>query len=315
MSGTSDGQTDNFNGTLWSQQSYFDFLGEHSITWSGYYQKDPWALFYFEDTNTPANSVHMREMKHFFEDLQQENLQQFSFLQPQMLTHLTPPNWQHPDASVKEGERLIKSVYEAIRNSTYWEKVAFIITYDEHGGFYDHVTPPQVGIPSPDGIVASDGFTFDRLGIRVPVVLISPWVQKGFVEHRARGPKLSSEYDHTSIIATCNKIFNITDQMTDRTAWAGTFEHLFSQTDQPRKDCPMKLPDIEPWTTEDLANQWVKPLNEHMQIQIQFYCIHNNHNLETCGKSIKNQLQASLFLERESKIFLAKLASQHLNQF
>lgn len=85
-----------------------------------------------------------------------------------MNTHKTPPNWQHPDASVKEGERFIKAVYEAIRNSPYWEQTAFLITYDEHGGFYDHVTPPQHGIPSPDGIVASDGFQFNRLGIRIP---------------------------------------------------------------------------------------------------------------------------------------------------
>lgn len=70
MSGTSDGQVENFNGTLWSQQSYFDFLTEHDISWSGYYQEDPWALFYFEDTNTPRNSIHMHEMDQFFSDIQ-----------------------------------------------------------------------------------------------------------------------------------------------------------------------------------------------------------------------------------------------------
>ena len=88
-----------------------------------------------------------------------------------MNTHRSPPDWQHPDASVQEGERLIKSVYEALRNSSYWEKSVLIITYDEHGGFYDHVTPPQEGIPSPDGVVAPDGFTFNRLGIRIPTGL------------------------------------------------------------------------------------------------------------------------------------------------
>lgn len=307
MSGTSDGVTTNFNGTLWSQQSYFDFLTQHSISWSGYYQQDPWALFYFQDTNTPQNLVHMHELDKFYDDLDNGNLNQFSFLQPQMNTHKTPPDWQHPDASVKEGERLIKSVYEALRNSSYWEKSALFITYDEHGGFYDHVTPPQVGVPSPDGIVATDGFTFNRLGIRVPMVVVSPWVEQGTVEHRARGPHVTSQYEHCSIIATCNKIFGISDQMTNRTAWAGTFEHLFTQMESPRTDCPEKLPELEPWTLDELREQWGKPLNDHLEIQIRFYCKFNKRNMKTCGRGIRNQLEASLFIERESNYFLQNL--------
>ena len=69
MSGTSDGVDTNFNGTLWSQQSYFNFLSQHNISWNGYYQIDPWALFYFEDTNTPEASLHMHEIEQFFYDL------------------------------------------------------------------------------------------------------------------------------------------------------------------------------------------------------------------------------------------------------
>ena len=69
MSGTSNGATSNFNGTLWSQQSYFDFLTQHSISWRGYYEQDPWALFYFEDTNVAPNSLNMHEMKQFFKDI------------------------------------------------------------------------------------------------------------------------------------------------------------------------------------------------------------------------------------------------------
>lgn len=219
-----------------------------------------------------------------------------------MDTYATPPNWQHPDASVKLGEQLIKDVYEALRNSNYWNNTALIITYDEHGGFYDHVTPPQIAIPSPDGINSADGFNFQRLGVRVPTVLISPWVSKGYVEHRARGPQLSSEYDHTSIIATCNKIFGITDSMTDRSDWAGTFEHLFSENN-PRIDCPSELQELETWTLEDLRRQWQKPLNDHMELQILFYCTQNNRDLSTCGKGIKNQLEASIFIRAEVEHF------------
>lgn len=88
-------------------------------------------------------------------------------------------NDQHPAHSIKEGERLIKNVYEALRNGPLWNETLFIINYDEHGGFYDHVPPPQVDIPSPDGIKNVVGFKFERLGIRVPMLAISPWIEKG----------------------------------------------------------------------------------------------------------------------------------------
>lgn len=88
-------------------------------------------------------------------------------------------NDQHPDHSVREGERLMKNVYEALRKSPKWNETLFIITYDEHGGFYDHVSPPQEGVPSPDGKDNIYGFDFKRLGLRVPTILISPWIEKG----------------------------------------------------------------------------------------------------------------------------------------
>lgn len=137
-----------------------------------------------------------------------------------------PPTWQHPDALITEGERLIKSIYEALRKSIVWESLAFIITYDEHGGFYDHVAPPQTGVPSPDGIPASNGFQFDRLGIRIPTVLVSPWVAKQSVIHKptSGGP----HFDATAMIATSNKIFGIEGHLHARDAWVGTFENVFS---------------------------------------------------------------------------------------
>jgi hypothetical protein len=69
MSGTSDGVVTNFNGTLWGQQSYFDFLTQHNVTWRGYYQVDPWALWYFQDVNTPENSKNLLPLRQFYKDL------------------------------------------------------------------------------------------------------------------------------------------------------------------------------------------------------------------------------------------------------
>ena len=82
-------------------------------------------------------------------------------------------------ASVLEGERLMKNVYESLRQGPKWNSTLYVLTYDEHGGFYDHVPPPQEGVPNPDGINTTKGFTYERLGIRIPTIAISPWIEKG----------------------------------------------------------------------------------------------------------------------------------------
>ena len=92
-----------------------------------------------------------------------------------------PANDDHPSHDVSEGQKFVKKVYEALRASPQWNEILFIIIYDEHGGFYDHVPTPVTGVPSPDDIVgpAPYNFKFDRLGVRVPAFLISPWIEPG----------------------------------------------------------------------------------------------------------------------------------------
>jgi phospholipase C len=83
-------------------------------------------------------------------------------------------------ANFSNAEKLLKTVYESLRKSDYWNESLLIVTYDEHGGFYDHVSPPVDDVPRPDENVAEYGvFNFTQLGVRVPVLLISPWVEKG----------------------------------------------------------------------------------------------------------------------------------------
>jgi phospholipase C len=302
MSGTSNGAIDNFNGTLWSQQSYFNFLSTHKVSWRAYYQDDPWAIMYFQDMHEASNHQYVGELTQFFTDIKAGTLAQFTVLQPRMTSVHGAPTWQHPDASVKAGEALYKQIYETLRASPFWEKLAFIITYDEHGGFYDHVAPPQDGVPSPDGVLAPNKFGFDRLGIRLPTLVISPWIPKNSVVGEPTGPTATSQYDSTSIIATVNKIFNITEHLTKRDAWSGTFEKLFFQLSTPRTDCPMTLPDVPETTAEELETIRNLPLNDHIATQVQFYCKFNNHG-EDCGKDITNQLQASQFILKEVDAF------------
>ncbi|RZC92143.1 hypothetical protein C5167_028032 [Papaver somniferum] len=125
----------------------------------------------------------------------------------------------------------------------------FIITYDEHGGFYDHFPTPTVGVPSPDGLVGSDTykFQFDRLSVRVPTIMISPWIERGTVVHKPSRP------DPTSIPARVKKIFSLNEILTKRDAWASTFESVISRN-TPRTDCPVTLPDpqkIRPREVDD----------------------------------------------------------------
>lgn len=88
---------------------------------------------------------------------------------------------EHPPANIQRGQLLAKRVLDALAsNPTVWKKSVFIIAYDEHGGFYDHVVPPEAC--EPDGDRPPD-YKFDRLGIRTPLFIASPWTKPGYVSH------------------------------------------------------------------------------------------------------------------------------------
>jgi phospholipase C len=148
---------------------------------------------------------------------------------------------------VIEGEKFIKRIYEAIRKSPKWNETLFLLTYDEHGGFADHVPPPSIGVPAPDDNKAPNGFAFDRLGVRVPTVAISPWIKKGTIIHdsiEGEKPTPTSAFDSTSIMATTNILLGLNniEPLGKRMAWANTFATIFDELDEPRSDCPIKLP-------------------------------------------------------------------------
>jgi len=115
-------------------------------------------------------------------------------------------NSQHPANSVALGEALIKTVYETIRNSPHWNQSMLIITWDEHGGLFDHVTPPPAariptGSPPKDIQGKAYGFMFDQYGPRVPAVVISPWCPQNMIEHRP--------LEHSFIPATIEQLFGL----------------------------------------------------------------------------------------------------------
>jgi phospholipase C len=143
-----------------------------------------------------------------------------------------PPTWAGP------GEAFVNKVYNAlVSNAEAWKKTLLIITFDEHGGTYDHVDPGwNKDIEPGDGKFGSDGFRFDRYGVRVPTILVSPWIPEGTV-FRSLDPVL--RYDHTSVIATLLKWRGVDPAnagLWDRVKHAPTFEGVLA--DEPRSDVP-----------------------------------------------------------------------------
>ena len=154
--------------------TYIDYLNERGISAGAYYTDDYWFYIYFDDLNTKeANRRNVREfVANFAEDVENDNLPQFTHLQPRAFTHGSrKPTWQMPTYSIDDAEQYLQEIYEILRASDRWNETLFLITYDEHGGFYDHVAPPSTNVPNPDGLNDSYvNFNFDSLGVRVPLL-------------------------------------------------------------------------------------------------------------------------------------------------
>ena len=139
-------------------------------------------------------------------------------------------NCQHPVGSMAAGEAFIQYVYEAIRNSPVWPQSLLIVTYDEHGAFFDHQNPPAAIAPN-DGSQNHDraenpqNFAFDRLGVRVPAVAISPWIAPGGLGSEVFPGKV---FDHTSIIKTVMNLFGIGASLGAREQAANSIESICS---------------------------------------------------------------------------------------
>ena len=172
------------------------------------------------------------KLDHFTEDLAAGYTAKYTFIEPSY-GDVTDGSYQggssqHPMDGIAEGDALVARVYGAIRNSSVWNSSFLIILYDEHGGFYDSVAPGPATKPNDgaNGQMNKYGFGFDRFGVRVPAVVVSPWVGRGQVTHTL--------FDHSSVLATIEAIFGI-KPLTDRDRAAKSLLSLI--TDTCRTDC------------------------------------------------------------------------------
>ncbi|KAI0504201.1 hypothetical protein KFK09_015151 [Dendrobium nobile] len=230
------------------QKTIFDSLDEEGLSFGIYYQNIPATLF-FKSLRKLKHSLNFHNYQYTFNlHARSGKLPNYVVIEQRYFDcELFPANDDHPSHDVARGQRFVKEVYETLRASPQWNETALLITYDEHGGFFDHVPTPVEGVPNPDGIIGPEPyyFKFDRLGVRVPTFLISPWIEKGTVIHEPNGPTKSSQFEHSSVPATVKKLFNMKSNfLTNRDAWAGTFESYFSLRKTPRTDCPEKLPEV-----------------------------------------------------------------------
>jgi phospholipase C len=130
---------------------------------------------------------YLRSTDQFFYDAARGELPNVSFLTPGMGVPFRTDD--HPQGDVGIGQRFMLAMLAAFVRSPQWQRGMFVLTYDEHGGFYDHVKPPVV---RDDRVSSSDAKNFGQLGFRVPTVLASPYAPRNYVDHNL--------YDHTSIL-------------------------------------------------------------------------------------------------------------------
>ena len=180
------------NGTI------FDKLLAAGLTWRDYYTSLPTALLYPKlYTKYRADIVPVTQ---FFTDAAAGNLPNFCFVEPNYGTQ----SEENPQ-NVAAGEQFVAEVVSAVMSGPGWAKTLLIWTYDEHGGYYDHVTPPPALAPDnippavPTGESTYNGFK--QYGFRVPCVVVSPWSRPDYISHQI--------FDHSSICALAEYKWNL----------------------------------------------------------------------------------------------------------
>jgi phospholipase C len=256
MAGTSGGLDDSpstldvvsavtVDGYRFENGNVFDLLDDNCLEWRIFEGDEFPVSFALSGMNLNALQGRFKDFDDFGSEVGKSSFKpKFVFIEPQYGNHgfdaLGPGDYScgnsmHPLNDVTRGERLVKTVYEAIRSSPHWDKSMLIILFDEHGGFYDHVKPPAA-VPPGDTVTLSyvkKGFKFDQLGVRVPAIVVSPWIKQGVIDH--------TTYDHTSMLASVERLFGM-KSLTDRDAVANDVLHLLD-LEAPRSDAPVTLPD------------------------------------------------------------------------
>jgi phospholipase C len=278
--GTSNGFVSNGPVIKWSFQfapTVFNRLLDKKLTAKVYHSGSGPPLFGIDVPNAPTYPALVYELHPTISHVPHASLNQFkidalsgdlpsySFIEPEIIGDDTNwhPNDQHPVRDIRWGEELIRFVYKAVREGKNWDRTFLVITYDEHGGFFDHRYPPEATAPGFGNF--EEGFTFTQFGVRVPAVLVSPFIEEGTVFH----PKCP--VDHTSVIRTLCARFGL-NGLTPRDALACDLSAVLGN--HLRTDSPVIAPVHVPSSVEKKD----QPLND---LQLDYLAIvAANRNLE-----------------------------------
>jgi phospholipase C len=225
--GTSDGVkitlTDGIPGP--SVQTIFDKMDAQQVTWAAYADDAPLSLA----LEWPLDHRGVKPVQALLDGLASGDLPSVSFVDGRILSTADfQEQDDHPPADLQVGEAWLKQIYDATLASPLWDKTAILFTFDEGGGFFDHVPPPEKScIARPNNPKDADFF---ELGVRVPLIAISPWARRHTVSH--------VQHEHTSITRFIELVFDL-PAMTARDANSDALLDLFD-FDQ---DITKKLPD------------------------------------------------------------------------
>jgi phospholipase C len=210
------------NGTI------FDRLSAHKISWKNYYTDVPSMLIIH---GTAKYKNHVAKTSQFLKDAAAGNLPSFS---------IVDPNFGHQSEEdpqdIRQGERFAAAIVNAVMHGKNWAKTLLIWTYDEHGGYYDHVAPPAAIKPDkiePETAGRTLPGSYDRYGFRVPAVIVSPYARRNYISHVV--------HDHTSILKLVETKWNL-PALTYRDANADNLLDSLDFKSKPAFLKPPKLP-------------------------------------------------------------------------
>jgi len=295
-SGTSNGHVvngDHPNPLAWNVQTIFNVLEDCGVSWRVYSAATaiPALTWLMSPKLWQFSLDRFCHFDDFRKDCASGDLPQYSFLEPSFVEN---PNDEHPPHDVVAGEQFLWEIWQAVSQSPAWTETLLLITYDEHGGIYDHVMPPwKAACPDAASNPGEEGFAFNRFGVRVPMVAISPWIQAGTVFRSDSSAGVP--YDHTSMVATLRDWLSIpADKMltSNRVSAAPNLGQVLTlgeaRTDMPQIPAPAA-------EVQDTA--MFLPPNALQRSMVSAQAVKQGHDPVTVLASVQTRNEARVYLQ------------------
>jgi phospholipase C len=267
------------------QTTLFDRLNDAGRSWKIYFYDFPSSLILTHQRHA-ANLLKYHKIDKFFQDtahLKPADFPDFALIEPKYSGQ--DQNDDHPPHNIMKGEKLIADVYNALRsNEELWKETLLVILFDEHGGFFDHVSPPAAVPPDEH----QEEYTFDRLGVRVPAVLVSPWVGKRVEQ---------TQFDHTSLLKYLINKWSL-GSLGERTAAANSVGIAISEQ-HPRTDT---LPFVRISTSFILSPRpdLEKEVNSDHQIALQAFADYLRRQIGDAAQDLKEVANPGRFMKSKA---------------